>query len=387
LSVCFRSMGGYNEDYGGDNGELRHFQEICWSLLDYGNGAMQDLHRFRAAVGSLDAHDLAMSPIGREQDMTKFIEGIVKRITMNDQFLSSLPSPDVCGSLQTREQAMSLFQKPNRHVVQSRNSSKVRSTLRQFVRDWAAEGKSERDVCYAPAMEALRRIMPPVPGQQKPRVLCPGSGLGRLPFDLVCNGYAAQQNEFSYHMILGSHLIFNRTGDHTHVIFPYVLDFENRRNLQDNLKPIRIPDIDLREALPEGAENDFSMASGEFVEVYKDQIDEWDAVITCFFVDTAKNIFLYIRTLADIIRSGGAWVNLGPLLFHYAEMPQETSIELSWEEVRPAISKYFDIVEEKMHDAHYTVNTSSLRKTRYKCILFTAVRNSVPVSGASKAVY
>ena len=51
-----------------------------------------------------------------------------------------------------------------------------------------------------------------------------------------------------------------------------------------------------------------------------------------FFLDTAKNIFLYIRTIASILRHGGAWVNLGPLLFHYAESPGEVSIELSWEE-------------------------------------------------------
>merc|ERR1712093_115769 len=118
--------------------------------------------------------------------------------------------------------------------------------------------------------------------------------------------------------------------------------------------------------MPEGAECDFSMASGEFVEVYKDQIGEWDAVVTCFFLDTAKNVFLYIRTLASILRSGGAWVNLGPLLFHYAESEGEISIELSWEEVRPAICKYFDIVEERRHSAIYTVNAASLRRTHYK---------------------
>ncbi len=32
---------------------------------------------------------------------------------------------------------------------------KVRTTLRQFVRDWAAEGKPERDGAYTPILEAL----------------------------------------------------------------------------------------------------------------------------------------------------------------------------------------------------------------------------------------
>merc|ERR1719343_1372937 len=90
-----------------------------------------------------------------------------------------------------------------------------------------------------------------------------------------------------------------------------------------------------------------SMAAGEFLAVYEDQVNEWDAVLSCFFIDTAKNIFLYIRVLASIIRPGGYLINIGPLLYHYAEMPNEISIELSWEEVRPALCQYFDLVEER----------------------------------------
>jgi len=200
-------------------------------------------------------------------------------------------------------------------------------------------------------------------------------------------GYAAQQNEFSYHMILGSNLIFNNgTGQAgEHVIFPFILDTQHRRNGQDNLRAVKVPDVCLMDVMPPGAH--FSMATGEFVQVYEKQVNEWDAVVTCFFIDTAKNIFLYIRTMAIILRSSGVWVNFGPLLFHYADSADTVSIELSWEEVRPAICKYFDIVTEKVQDAIYTSNSTSLKRTCYKCILFTAVRNDVPVSGTSKEVF
>ena len=57
--------------------------------------------------------------------------------------------------------------------------------------------------------------------------------------------------------------------------------------------------------------------------------------------------FLYIRTIAHIVRRDGIWTNIGPLLYHYADVPHEISIELSWEEVRPYICKYFDILEEE----------------------------------------
>lgn len=379
--------GGYMEETPeeGDSGERLHFQEVCWSFLDYGKDAQRELMRVQNMVAGLDANDRALWNF----DVASWTKLFQVRVQVNHQFLQQLPSYEICGAIHTEAQARAIYEMPFSHQVQGRNSSKVRSTLRQFVRDWAAEGKAERDSCYLPAMEALKRIMPPGgPGRKKPRVLCPGSGLGRLPFDLVCQGYKAQQNEFSYHMILGSHMIFNRTdGPESHVVFPFVLDLQNRKTFQDNLRPVRFPDISLQDAMPEGSGNDFSMASGEFVEIYKDQTREWDAVVTCFFIDTAKNIFLYIRTIANMLDTGGAWVNLGPLLFHFAEMDQEMSIELGWDEVKPAICKYFDIVEETRKDCMYTVNPTSMRRTHYKCILFTAVRNATPVSGKSHPVY
>jgi len=35
------------------------------------------------------------------------------------------------------------------------NMDKVKSTLRQFAREWSAEGKEERDQCYKPILDAL----------------------------------------------------------------------------------------------------------------------------------------------------------------------------------------------------------------------------------------
>jgi len=367
-----------------DECERQHFYDICYSCLMYFHDAMQDLRRVTSRWSLLSTEDRELC-LGDDKN---WAEAVKVRIEANANFLKLLPSPEVCGSISSRSQALAALKVPSGHVVGSHNSSKVRSTLRQFVRDWSAEGQAERDLCYKPLIEALLRHLPPTlePGRRKPKVLCPGSGLGRLPFDLACLGYAAQQNEFSYHMILGSHLIFNRTGHAaSYCIFPYALDMQNRKAYAHNLRPVRVPDISLEDVMPEGA--DFSMASGEFVTVYQEQSKAWDAVLTCFFLDTAKNVFLYIRTIAAIIRPGGFWINLGPLLYHYATVPSEISIELSWDEVRPAISKYFDFVQEQKHTALYTVNSTALRRNCFQCILFTAVRNETPVSGVSSPVF
>lgn len=97
---------------------------------------------------------------------------------------------------------------PSDHQVQERNSIKVRTVLRQFVRDWADEGAPERDLQYGCLLDALERYVPNAfkesGGQaKKSRVLTPGSGLSRLPFECARRGYAAQGNEFSYHMLQG----------------------------------------------------------------------------------------------------------------------------------------------------------------------------------------
>ena len=62
-------------------------------------------------------------------------------------------------------------------------------------------------------------------------------------------------------------------------------------------------------------------------------LDKWDVVVTCYFIDTAHNIVEYLQMIYKILKKGGLWVNIGPLLYHYAEMPGEMSIELTWEEV------------------------------------------------------
>jgi carnosine N-methyltransferase len=62
-------------------------------------------------------------------------------------------------------------------------------------------------------------------------------------------------------------------------------------------------------------------------------------VVTCFFIDTAHNIVEYLQTIYKMLKKGGVWVNLGPLLYHYAEMQSELSLELTWEEVKAVACK------------------------------------------------
>jgi carnosine N-methyltransferase len=72
-------------------------------------------------------------------------------------------------------------------------------------------------------------------------------------------------------------------------------------------------------------------------------------------------------------RPGGILVNIGPLLFHYADMPTEESVEVSWEELRGILLAFgFEIEHEEFVDCHYTSNARSMMRTRYSCVHFVA---------------
>jgi acetolactate synthase regulatory subunit len=132
----------------------------------------------------------------------------------------------------------------------------------------------------------------------------------------------------------------------------------------------------------------FSYAAGDFLEIYSDNtsallcrtahaknqcslfffnsyrflsLDSWDCVATCFFIDTANNIIDYIETIYKILKPGGIWINLGPLLYHYADMPGEISIELNLEQVLGIIRKTgFKLEVRQLHSAEVASRCSNM---------------------------
>ncbi|GER43366.1 S-adenosyl-L-methionine-dependentmethyltransferases superfamily protein [Striga asiatica] len=126
-----------------------------------------------------------------------------------------------------------------------------------------------------------------------------------------------------------------------------------------------------------GITDGFSMCGGDFIEVYSDpsQIGVWDAVVTCFFIDTAHNIVEYIEIISRILKDEGVWINLGPLLYHFADMynqDDEMSIELSLEDVKRVACHYgFEIEKESTIATTYTTNMRSMMQNRYYAAFWT----------------
>uniref|UniRef100_A0A3P9LRM8 Carnosine N-methyltransferase n=1 Tax=Oryzias latipes TaxID=8090 RepID=A0A3P9LRM8_ORYLA len=219
---------------------------------------------------------------------------------------------------------------------------KLKSTIKQFVRDWSEVGQAERDSCYRPIIEEVQRLFPcDEYDVSKVSVLVPGAGLGRLAWEIAQLGYTCQGNEWSFFMLFSSNFVLNRC----------------EKRLPDN--------------------SDFSMVAGDFVEVYTEP-ESWDCVATCFFIDTAHNVLEYLEKIWKILKPGGAWINLGPLLYHFENMANELSIELCYEDIRAAMVKLGFIVEVEKESMQttYTENDRSMLRYVYDCVFFVARKPS-----------
>lgn len=256
--------------------------------------------------------------------------------------------------------------------------SKAHSTIRQFYRDWSAEGWQERRVCYDPVLRILHEAFSsPNPDDLNDerrsrsgsnhshalspiRVLVPGAGLGRLVFELCRAGYAAEGNEISYHQLLASSWVLNHTQNpEQYALFPFVSIFSNVRSRQQQLKQVMIPDVHPGSVIQAAMENQqapqqqqqqkedddhegpkreyeqeraqkrkdlssvamgsMSMSAADFVVLYgaDSQRHAFDAVATVFFIDTAPNLIRYLEAISNCLKPGGIWINVGPLLWHF----------------------------------------------------------------------
>ncbi|KZP20355.1 N2227-domain-containing protein [Athelia psychrophila] len=280
--------------------------------------------------------------------------------------------------------------KPKRYKPTEFDMDKLRSTIKQFVRDWSGEGKVERDACYGPIKDALLEHYSDIPLEERGnfRVLVPGVGLGRLAFDVASLGFTCQGNEFSHYMLLSSYMMLNKTDEiNKYTIYPYIHSFSNAASRNAMLRSVSIPDV-LPSALPEGS--DFSLVAGDFEEIYgaegdadtsEPQAGQWDAVLTCFFIDTAtyqqaKNIVNYLRIIHRILAPGGVWINLGPLLWHFENnQSNDPSIELDLDEVKALARQIgFELSKEKTIDTSYTSNAQSMLGYMYHAEFWVATK-------------
>jgi len=264
--------------------------------------------------------------------------------------------------------------KPSVHPTSS-DMEKVQSTLKQIVRDWSKDGEHERKACYEPIIMEIEACFPPdKKPQEEIHVLVPGAGLGRLAYEIAKRGYNCQGNEFSLFMLFASNFVLNKCqGVETFRVYPWSHQFVNNISSADVIRASTFPDTD-PSALPRNAQ--FSMAAGDFLEVYTEPCT-WDCIATCFFIDCANNIVSFIETIFKILKPGGVWINLGPLLYHYADIPGENSIEPTYEMVKEIIQDVGFVMEKEETGVKttYAQNTRAMLKYEYESVFFVCRKN------------
>ncbi|XP_045782776.1 carnosine N-methyltransferase isoform X3 [Maniola jurtina] len=258
--------------------------------------------------------------------------------------------------------------KQQQHKMQH-DVEKVQSVLKNIVRDWSEAGAAEREQCYKPILDELDYRYPAEEFSDRShiKVLVPGAGLGRLAWEVAAKGYCCQGNEFSLFMLFASNFILNKCPEaNKHTVYPWVHQYVNHLTSEHQIQAATFPDVP-----PTTRLSHFSIAAGDFLKVYT-EMDEWHCVATCFFIDCAPNVIEFIERIYAILRPGGYWINLGPLLYHYSDMPTESSIEPPYDILLEIIKDVgFEILKEKTGvKTKYAQNPNSMMQHEYNSVFF-----------------
>ena len=226
----------------------------------------------------------------------------------------------------------------NEDVLTSNKASydSIAQVIIHIVRDWSEMGHDIRKNVYDWVITNLS-----IHGSRSGKVLIPGSGLGRLAYDVATQlpQYTVEANELSITMVTACHYLlhhFNHKRDNNNnnnnqkkkkkkiQLHPFTFDYMvNELDTKYRFQSVTIPDVDTIH-IPH---DNLSFTVGDFVQIYSQESyrETVDAVVTCFFLDTATNLFEYILTIQNVLKrgnntknggGGGIWIHVGPVQWH-----------------------------------------------------------------------
>lgn len=346
------------------NEKTSYLDLILASFFNYKNDSMVDALKMEKDFESIGEKYLNYLSFDYKERIFK----IKKAIDLNEKFLLSIV-----------DKYSSNYKKNNSNLkTRAGEINKLRSTLKLFIRDWTIEGKKERDLTYEPIIEQIKKYFPDNNNNKNRNILIPGTGLSRLAFEIGKMGFNVDAIEVSYYMIICSDFIFNSNNllnSNKYQIQPLIHSFNCLKKEDAPFQVFNFPDESIDEIMNNPNFGKINIIPGDFIQSYKDKVNFYDGIITSFFLDTANNIIEFIEIIYNTLQKDGIWINVGPLLYHFHEIPNEVSIELSWEELKKIIIKFgFEIQNEKIIDSTYSSVEERLKTTIYSCIFFTAIK-------------
>ena len=162
-----------------------------------------------------------------------------------------------------------------------------------------------------------------------------------------------------------------------HVVYPFAHWFSHQRSIVTQFRSVSFPDI-----LPRVSDS-FKLLEDDFLNLERpvehpsnDGSTGYDFIVTLFFIDTSLNIISTLEQIHRLLRPGGLWINLGPLLWIGGS---QASLELSLDEVFCLVHKIGFIIDpqsRKSVDCEYTSDKEALMKWVYKAEFWVATKCS-----------
>lgn len=245
--------------------------------------------------------------------------------------------------------------------------SSITESLNHLVRDYNTEYFQNE---VKPLVEYISKQIDSVSPSVEANVIVPGSGAGRIAYEISqkttkSKVYSIEMNSLMYAL---NSAVF-KSAD-VLKISPYVLDFSNHLNLENQTKSFEIATKDFQK--PENLElicDNFL----KFVPVNKNN-DRDVIVVTAFFMDTAENILEYMEKIESLKKyyRNIHWINIGPL--KYGTRPKVVLTSEEWTQIRKNRG-WSDLHADcnTKEEIEYLTNTNGLYKGRYSLLKFHTV--------------
>lgn len=188
--------------------------------------------------------------------------------------------------------------------------------LAHIVRDWSSLGTGIRKNLYDWIINELLLNQKLIGGFPS---LVPGAGLGRLAFEISKAGFHVEANEISIVMSAAAHQLLHGLANGE--MYPFVDDHQmNEVNTDYRYQKVQFPDEHTTASIHyfDKRKQSLSYTVGNFLDIYStsEMRGKYGSVVTCFFIDTASNIYEYLLVIRNILMDGGIWINVGPLQWH-----------------------------------------------------------------------
>lgn len=194
-------------------------------------------------------------------------------------------------------------------------------------------------------------------------------------------GFDTTANELSYFMNLAFRFLLSEeatTSKNQHHLRPYAHWFSHQRSNESLFRTIAFPDV-----IPRLTPN-FRLEETDFLTLSPPTRNSsdvepvgYDYIVTLFFIDTSLNIFATMEHIYNLLRPGGIWINLGPLLWTSGG---QAKLELSLTEVISAATEIGFIFQEggactqRTVECEYTGDLNAMMRWIYKAEFWVATK-------------